>query len=82
MCNCEVCRWNKSLKYKKKDELIEIIQSQSFDLQFTELYEHTLYDAIKYITPEIWEKYKSSLEAIGKFEKYLDKLKMAGELKK
>ena len=45
-------------------------------MQFTELYEHTLYDAIKYITPEIWEKYKSSL--IGKFEKYLDKLKMAG----
>ena len=82
MCDCKICKWNRSLKYKKKDELIEIIQNQSFDLQFTGLYEHTLYDAIRYITPEIWEKSKSSLEAIGEFEKYLDKLKMAEELKK
>lgn len=78
----------KKLEIKKGElpipemELIEIIQNQSFDLQFTELYEHTLYKAIKYITPEIWEKSKSSLEAIGEFEKYLNKLKMAEELKK
>ena len=82
MCDCEICRWNRSLKYKKKDELIEIIKNQSFDLQFTKLYEHTLYDAIKYITPDIWEKSKSFLEAIGEFEKYIYKLKMTEELKK
>jgi hypothetical protein len=66
----------------KKSELIDVINNQSFDLQFTEIYESTLYDAIKYITPEIWEKSTSSLDAIGKFQEYLNKFKMLDELQK
>lgn len=79
-CNCKVCKELRSYPRMKRDELIDIIHNQSFDLQFTKLYEETLYDAIKYLTPEIWEKSTSSLDAIEEFNKYLNKYRMMKEL--
>lgn len=66
----------------QKSELIEVIHAQSFELQFTQLYENTLYDAIKHLTPDIWKKSTSSLDAINKFQEYLNKYKMMDELQK
>ena len=37
-CNCDVCKFHRTLPKKSKKELIDIIYEQEFDLQFMEMY--------------------------------------------